>query len=113
MKHIFEEQGIAFDGTSAIAQGTVPAPAELIHTHLSPTVAEMFPAFMKFSNNSIADIFVKLIGHEEHGVADYESGLKSVRAYLNQLQIPAEEWQFIDGSGLSHSDRLTSEGISA
>lgn len=113
MKHIFEEQGIAFSDKSGITQGTVPVSAELIHTHLSPTVAEMFPAFMKFSNNSIADIFVKLIGHEEHGVADYESGLKSVRAYLNELQIPAEEWQFIDGSGLSHSDRLTSEGISA
>ncbi|WP_235801875.1 D-alanyl-D-alanine carboxypeptidase/D-alanyl-D-alanine endopeptidase [Ureibacillus manganicus] len=113
MKHIFEQEGIAFDITSAVVQGTVPSSATLIYTHFSPTVAEMFPAFMKFSNNSIADIFVKLIGHEEQGVADYESGLKSVRAYLEQLQIPIDGWQFVDGSGLSHSDRLTSEGITA
>jgi len=112
MKYIFEQQGIEFQTSSSIKQGAVPSSAELIYTHDSPTVAEMFPAFMKFSNNSIADIFVKMIGLEEHGVGDYESGLKSVRTYLQKLQIPADTWQFIDGSGLSHSDRLTSEGIS-
>ncbi|CAM5196966.1 D-alanyl-D-alanine carboxypeptidase/D-alanyl-D-alanine-endopeptidase (Penicillin-binding protein 4) OS=Ureibacillus acetophenoni OX=614649 GN=SAMN05877842_1216 PE=3 SV=1 [Ureibacillus acetophenoni] len=112
LKYIFEQQGIEFQTSSSIKQGAVPSSAELIYTHESQTVAEMFPAFMKFSNNSIADIFVKMIGLKEHGVADYESGLKSVRTYLQKLQIPADTWQFIDGSGLSHSDRLTSEGIS-
>lgn len=112
IKYIFEQKGIEFHASSSIVQGAVPSSATLFYTQDSMTIAEMFPAFMKFSNNSIADIFVKMIGYKEHGVADYESGLESVRAYLQKLQIPAETWQFIDGSGLSHSDRLTSEGIS-
>ncbi len=112
MKHVLEQYGIAFYANCTIKQSTVPTIGTLIYTHYSPTVGEMFPAFMKFSNNSIADIFVKMIGHEEHGTGDYESGLKSIRSFLKQLQIPADEWQYTDGSGLSHSNRLTSEGIS-
>ena len=111
IKHVWEQQGLTLNTSSKIVQGEAPATATLIYSHPSPTVAEIFPAFMKFSNNSIADIFVKMIGSEKENVADYETGLKYVRAYLEQLQIPAESWQFIDGSGLSHSDRLTSEGL--
>ena len=112
MKFIFEQNNIVFSFNSKVEQGIVPYNAEHIYTHISPTVAEIFDPFMKLSNNSIADILVKTIGHERYGVGNYESGLKEVRAYLRQKNIDIQNWQFVDGSGLSHGIRIDSEGIS-
>lgn len=111
-KELCKDAGIRFEDEDAIASGTTPKHAKLIHTHESRPIAEMFSIFMKLSNNSIADIFLKTMGKQKHGVGDYEHGLKVMRAYLEKQQIDFATWQFADGSGLSHYNRLHSNGIS-
>ena len=111
-KELCKDAGIRFEQEDSIESGVTPNHAKLIHTHESRSIAEMFSIFMKLSNNSIADIFLKTMGKQKHGVGDYEHGLKVVRAYLEKQQINFATWQFADGSGLSHHNRLHSNGIS-
>lgn len=112
IRTIFTAEGITFGGQSQLVQEAVPANAQLIYTHQSPTLAQLFNPFMKLSNNTIADILVKTIGYERYGIGDYESGLKEVRAYLRQKNVDITTWKFVDGSGLSHQIQVSSEGIS-
>lgn len=111
-KELCKDAGIHFEQEDTIASGMTPKHAKLIHTHESRSIAEMFSIFMKLSNNSIADIFLKTMGKRKYGIGDYEHGLKVVRAYLEKQQIDFATWQFADGSGLSHHNRLHSNGIS-
>lgn len=111
-KVLCEEQGISFGYNEPVTTGVVPLNAELLYTHQSRTVGELFSIFMKLSNNSIADIFVKTLGKQKHGVGDYESGLRVVEDYLARKKIDFQAWQFVDGSGLSHGIRLHANGIS-
>ncbi|MGN7479394.1 D-alanyl-D-alanine carboxypeptidase/D-alanyl-D-alanine endopeptidase [Solibacillus silvestris] len=111
-KELCEDAGIRFELKDTIASGMTPNHAKLIYTHDSRSIAEMFSIFMKLSNNSIADIFLKTMGKRKHGIGDYEHGLRVVRAYLEKQKIDFATWQFADGSGLSHNNRLHSNGIS-
>ena len=111
-KVLCEQQGIQFTQTQPITTSVVAPDAKLIHTHESRTVEDMFSIFMKLSNNSIADIFVKTMGKLQHGVGDYEAGLRVVENYLARKNMDWEKWQFVDGSGLSHGIRLHANGIS-
>ncbi|MCH7323833.1 D-alanyl-D-alanine carboxypeptidase/D-alanyl-D-alanine-endopeptidase [Solibacillus sp. MA9] len=111
-KVLCEQKGIQFTQAQPVTVGEVTENAELIYTHESRTVAELFSIFMKLSNNSIADIFVKTLGKLQHSVGDYESGLLVVNDYLMQKNIDFSTWQFVDGSGLSHGIRLHANGIS-
>ncbi|MEK4698185.1 D-alanyl-D-alanine carboxypeptidase/D-alanyl-D-alanine-endopeptidase [Solibacillus sp. FSL R7-0668] len=111
-KMVCEQKGIQFIKAQPIAVGEVPENAQLLYTHQSRTVAELFSIFMKLSNNSIADIFVKTLGKLQHGVGDYESGLRVVKDYLARKKIDFATWQFVDGSGLSHGISLHANGIS-
>lgn len=111
-KMVCEQKGIQFTKVQPIAVGEVPDNAQLLYTYQSRTVAELFSIFMKLSNNSIADIFVKTLGKLQHGIGDYESGLRVVKDYLARKKIDFATWQFVDGSGLSHGIRLHANGIS-
>lgn len=111
-KVLCEQKGIQFTQAQPVTVGEVTKNAQLIYTHQSRTVAELFSIFMKLSNNSIADIFVKTLGKLQHGVGDYEAGLRVVEDYLACKKIDFATWQFVDGSGLSHGIRLHANGIS-
>ena len=103
-RYICEQAGIKFSEQQPIARGEVPASAKLIYTHQSRTVGDVFPVFMKLSNNSIADIFVKTMGKLQHGIGDYESGIRVLKKYLTAQNIDFSTWSFVDGSGLSCSN---------
>jgi serine-type D-Ala-D-Ala carboxypeptidase/endopeptidase (penicillin-binding protein 4) len=111
-KVICEQAGIVFFYEDAIDVGVVPDNAELLYTYGGSTVGEIFSIFMKLSNNSIADIFIKLMGKQQYGIGDYESGIRVLKEYLQSHHIEIENWRFADGSGLSHKIRVHSNGLS-
>ena len=112
LKTLCEQQGIQFLNSKSVAKALVQKDAKKIHTHASQTIEEMFSIYMKLSNNSIADIFAKTFGKLTYGVGNYEAGARVIRDYLQQQKIDFSAWQFVDGSGLSHGIRLSSNGIS-
>lgn len=111
MKHTFEQCGIEFSKDSEVQTAPVVATAQLLYIKESLTVAEIFPVFMKLSNNSIADIFTKTMGKKVYGIGDYVSGLQVLKDYMQEKNVSIENWNFVDGSGLSHDIRVTSNGL--
>ena len=112
LKVMCEREGIEFLRPDAIDVAEVPANAKLLYTYNGRTVGEIFSIFMKLSNNSIADIFTKLMGKQQYGIGDYESGIRVLQEYLQSHQIEIDNWRFADGSGLSHNIRVHSNGLS-
>ena len=112
IKIALEGAGIKFANSSKIVLAPVSNKAKLLHTNKSRTLAAIFPAFMKLSNNSIADILVKAIGQQELGEGSTAVGTQVLRSYSESINVPVSTWRFADGSGLSDSNRVTTNGLS-
>ncbi|WP_332646871.1 D-alanyl-D-alanine carboxypeptidase/D-alanyl-D-alanine endopeptidase [Lysinibacillus sp. 54212] len=113
MKAALSEQGILINKDSIVTRKKVPKNATRIYTKRSQTLKEMMPVFMKLSNNSMADIFVKTLGAEVYGVGETNTGLKVLREYGEQIRINTTDWTFEDGSGMSHRNRVTANSLTS
>lgn len=111
IKKTFFDTGITFSKTSKIVRKEVPSQAQLIFTNESKPLAQIFPVFMKLSNNSMGDIFVKAMGQQTFGVGDLKTGAKVLTQFGQEKNISMNNWRFVDGSGLSNQNRMTATGI--
>ena len=98
--------GIAVDGHDRI--GPVPPGfVELLSFEGKP-LAEIMRLMMKFSNNDIAEMLLKDVGAEQSGApGSWPGGVAAVRERLVALGIAPSGFAMVDGSGLSHSNRVT------
>ena len=113
VKEAFIEQGIRFIKTPVISRGTVPENATVIFTHQSLPLKEMFATFMKLSNNSMADIFVKTLGEKNYGVGDTQTGVKVLHEYGQSIGLDMSNWSLEDGSGMSHKNQISPNALTA
>ena len=111
MKDALINQGITFSKTSNISRGTVPENATVITTHHSRPLKEMFATFMKLSNNSMADIFVKTLGAKNYGVGDTQPGVQVLREYGQSIGLNMSNWSLEDGSGMSHKNQISPNAL--
>lgn len=111
MKAALVEQGIQLHKDSILARKEIPRYATHLYTKQSQTLKEMFPVFMKLSNNSMADIFVKTLGAEVYSNGETNTGLKVLRDYGEILGLSMNDWLFEDGSGMSHKNRVTANSL--
>lgn len=112
IKQTLKGKGLKFEKSSQLKIGKVPQNATLLYTNESRPLAAIFPVFMKLSNNSIADILVKAMGKEHLGEGSTNKGVTLLKKYSESLNISVSNWRFADGSGLSNSNRVTSNGLS-
>ncbi|MBD8035284.1 MULTISPECIES: D-alanyl-D-alanine carboxypeptidase/D-alanyl-D-alanine endopeptidase [Solibacillus] len=112
IKLTWQSAGIKFSKDSKVQLGKVPQKAKLLYTNESRTLASIFPAFMKLSNNSIADILVKAMGKEQLGEGSTKKGVTLLKSYAESLDIPVDNWRIVDGSGLSNSNLVTTNSLS-
>lgn len=103
----FKQAGIQLGQNSWYWRQAVRPEYKLLHTHKSKTLGEMFPTFMKLSNNVMADSFLKTIGAEQKGIGDIHNGFVAIKQYLDANHIPNHKISMVDGSGLSAKNRLT------
>lgn len=106
-KNTLVAQGIQFGNDSKVDYATVPSHAVSLGTKRSQPLKQIMPTFMKLSNNGIADILVKTMGKKVHNVGDWEHGLIVMRDYGQSIGLDMNQWKFEDGSGISHSNRVT------
>lgn len=99
---------IQFKQPYLLATKKVPDNAKLILTKTSMTLGELYPHFMKLSNNQVADILVKTMGYEINGVGDLETGLQVIRDYGTSIGLDMSKWTLVDGSGLSAKNKVSS-----
>lgn len=110
-KHALEEQGIRFSTTPKIGRGTVPKGATLLADKQSIPLEELFIPFMKLSNNGHAEVLVKEMGRLPGGAGSWEKGLAIMDNKLATMGLDTHNMQFRDGSGMSHKNLVTANGV--
>ena len=105
---LMENQQIVIRGK--IMAGQTPAAAAPVLTYSSEkTVREMIRQCLKYSNNFIANQLFLACGAARFGTpATWDKGRAALRSYIKEeLKLPETETVMIEGSGLSHQNRIT------
>ena len=101
---------IQFDGV--LEKRPVPDTAKKLFTHQSESLTLALQGLNKFSNNFIAEQIIKTIGAEKYGPPGTTlKGLKALQEYLMTLGYSSEQYNILDGSGLSRQNRLSPQLI--
>ncbi|MFC7684664.1 D-alanyl-D-alanine carboxypeptidase/D-alanyl-D-alanine-endopeptidase [Ureibacillus sp. GCM10028918] len=112
IKESFQKSGLAFTKNSSIERKFVPKEAGIFYTKHSLPLAALMQPFLKLSNNSMADIFTKTLGREFNGKGDTNEGLIALKEYGISIGLNMENWHFEDGSGMSHTNKVTANELS-
>ncbi len=107
-----QEVGIAFQHENIVAYGTVPLTATYVTSKKSMTLGDLYPHFMKKSNNVIADTLVKTMGYTVYGVGDLANGIQVLKNYGKELGLTMKDWTIVDGSGLSARNKVSPNQLS-
>jgi len=109
----FQHVGIQLSKGSWYWRQAVKPEYTLLHTHQSRTLKAMFPQFMKLSNNTMADTFVKTIGAEFAGEGSLESGIYVIKEYLQENGMNTNHMKMVDGSGLSSKNKVSTNDLAS
>jgi D-alanyl-D-alanine carboxypeptidase/D-alanyl-D-alanine-endopeptidase (penicillin-binding protein 4) len=81
-----------------------------LYTHFSPPLEELLKIINKHSDNFYADQLLRTLGGEFRGEGSIEKGIDVVREFLiYNVYARPDEFQLVDGSGLSHDNLVTPE----
>lgn len=99
-EHLLKERGIKWKGRAV--RGKVPADATLLVRHRSEGLGSVLSVMNKQSSNIIAEQVLKTVGGAStRSPGSTASGVAVMNAYLESLGIPRDEFNLVNGSGLS------------
>lgn len=98
--------------TGKIKKGTTPNSAAALAKWNSRPLTEYITSMMKYSNNFMVEMLVKNMVVELAGkTGNLKDGLNIIRKHIQQLGIPADQYQLIQASGLSQKNKATPQHI--
>jgi D-alanyl-D-alanine carboxypeptidase/D-alanyl-D-alanine-endopeptidase (penicillin-binding protein 4) len=112
MKELQKRQMIVNDEVKKIAYSTSLDRTNWRHlyTHSSAPLSELLKIINKNSDNFYADQLLRTLGGELRGEGSIEKGIEVVREFLiYNVYARPDEFQLVDGSGLSHANLVTPE----
>lgn len=95
------------------ARATTPSGTTALATHTSKPLSTTVEYMLKHSDNDIAEGLLRLTALGQGRAATFAGGTAAVHAVLVQYGIPLTGVKEYDGSGLSRSDRMTADALSA
>lgn len=104
-----EKEGI--DIQSPVSKEKTPSGTKVFYTHYSKPLREAVGALNTFSNNMIAEQLVILAGKQSRDSYSHSAGLSRLADELVNVGASREDFALFDGSGLSHSNRITSKHL--
>ncbi|CAM5218050.1 D-alanyl-D-alanine carboxypeptidase/D-alanyl-D-alanine-endopeptidase (Penicillin-binding protein 4) OS=Ureibacillus acetophenoni OX=614649 GN=SAMN05877842_102396 PE=3 SV=1 [Ureibacillus acetophenoni] len=110
-KELLAEAGIEYTHHK-VFQAATPNSAQLVSVKESMPLKELLIPYMKLSNNGIADILIKTMGKVKNHHGSTNAGLKVLREYGESVGLNMDVWFFEDGSGMSHSNHVSSVAVS-
>jgi D-alanyl-D-alanine carboxypeptidase/D-alanyl-D-alanine-endopeptidase (penicillin-binding protein 4) len=93
--------------------GATPAHASELAALESMPLRDLLVPFLKLSNNQIAEILVKTLGRQDIGTGSWDAGLRVVLRYVAAEGVDPERVQLADGSGLSTSNLVAPDDLTA
>jgi serine-type D-Ala-D-Ala carboxypeptidase/endopeptidase (penicillin-binding protein 4) len=97
--------GVTVSGDTT--RGTTPSHAKVVTTRQSMPLSQLATPYLKLSNNMIAEILVKAIGHKVTGHGSWTAGLPVIAKYLKTLGVDTSQVKQTDGSGLGRTNHTT------
>ena len=108
-------RGVRVRGRPAARHNVLPRnvlyPGTTVFTRKSPPLAELLRAMLKVSQNLHAEMLLREVGLRTQGQGTVEAGLREMRIFLGELQIPASAWVSEDGSGLARNDEVSPRAV--
>lgn len=106
LRETLREAGILVEGPPLDAlewpeRVEAAARAAPLFTHRSPPLSEIVPAYMKPSQNQIAETLLRTLGREARGAGTSAAGLAVVDSVMRHYQVGHHPRRLADGSGLS------------
>lgn len=89
----------------------VPTEGQTLTSRTSPPMSDLLQTMVKESQNLHAEMFLREVAFKQRGQGTLENGLREMRAFLEEIKIPAAEWRSEDGSGLARNDVVTPASI--
>ncbi|ARF17145.1 D-alanyl-D-alanine carboxypeptidase/D-alanyl-D-alanine-endopeptidase [Sporosarcina ureae] len=111
-KRALAKEGIKLQPTARVTRGKTPVNAKLLAKKESMSLYYLMMPFMKYSNNSHAEILAKSMGRAVYNEGSWNAGLRVVRETLEKDGISTKGMYLEDGSGMSHKNKIPSEKIS-
>ena len=90
---------------------TLPNQPLVLASYQSKPLSEDVRVINKVSQNLHAEILLRLLGREKGAAGTVEGGLEVLRGFLNQASVPADQYVFYDGSGLSRQNLVTPHAV--
>ena len=110
-KRALAKEGIKLQPTARVTRGKTPATAQLLAQKESMSLYYLMMPFMKYSNNSHAEILAKSMGREVYNEGSWNAGLRVVKETMEKEGISTKGIYLEDGSGMSHKNKIPSEKL--
>ena len=88
-----------------------PSQPLVLASYQSKPLIEDVRVINKVSQNLHAEILLRLLGREKGTAGTVEGGLEVLRGFLTKAGVPAEQYSFYDGSGLSRQNLVTPHAV--
>jgi serine-type D-Ala-D-Ala carboxypeptidase/endopeptidase (penicillin-binding protein 4) len=114
LRETLREAGIQVDGHAVVwgdreEEGAAMPRFVPLFVHHSAPMREILPAFMKPSQNQIAEMLLKTLGRELRGQGSARAGVQAVDSIFLAWGLPERQLLMADGSGLSRYNFVTPE----
>ena len=107
---IFPQAGL--DIAHGVKAGRLSGPSKLIYEHLSPPLSLIVRDLNHLSTNFVAEQLVFALGYDaDTSNYSHALGLKRIEEYLRAQGISLKDAKLVDGSGLSHDNRLNARTL--
>ena len=110
-KRALAKEGIKLQPTARVTRGKTPAHATKLVNKESMSLYYLMMPFMKYSNNSHAEILAKSMGRQMYNEGSWNAGLRVVKEIMEKNGISAKGINLEDGSGMSHRNKIPSEKL--
>ncbi|NLI80200.1 MAG: D-alanyl-D-alanine carboxypeptidase/D-alanyl-D-alanine-endopeptidase, partial [Deltaproteobacteria bacterium] len=109
---VLRDAGIEVQGTGA-GERKVPPHVTVLTSHQSLPLKDLLHGLNRHSNNFMAETLLCTMGAKVFGIpGNMQKGLEVIRQFLKELDIPDDEVQLDNGSGLSRRSRASPRAFS-
>lgn len=109
--------GFGIELVGSVRPGTISeagegAPLALLAAHESPPMSDICKIANKPSNNFVSEVIFKTVGAEQFGwPGTLQKGARAIGQYLNRMGLPSSAFRVVNGSGLTHENRITPSAL--
>lgn len=97
--------------TGRLREAPVPQGAQRVYEHRSKPLRMIVDGLNRYSNNFVAEQLTYVMGRSADGGYEHSRGTAVMTAFLRRVGAETTSLKIVDGSGLSHMNRLSARSV--